>query len=119
MNRTINIFLLLLALSIGTPGSYAFAGWETFSSDHEGLKGLLIVDIGEFTQVALTPGAQVNERLFRLNSYCFTVPGYVGFGDAAMLLVGENSPLPKLAIFDTSLSDVEVKLSTVALYKCP
>jgi len=97
-------------------------GFGLFGSDHLQLKRSVIADVGEAKQVPPPAGAEWKNQVYSLNDKCFTMYGYFGYwgygGKSGMLIVDENN-LVRVAIFETSISTINIEVNPVQMVKCP
>lgn len=99
--------------------SYAFDG---YGSEHIKLKNKVIAAIGEAKEVDPPTGTEWKDQVYSLNSYCFTMSGYYGYwgyGGKSAMLITDTSKLVQLAIFEKSISDINVKVNYVNIIQCP
>ena len=76
VNMKIDKLALLLALLL--PTSLAQANGWAFMSQHEQMKGFVIVDVGEAEKLSPPFNTTWNVDLYRLNGTCFSINGYYG-----------------------------------------
>jgi len=115
----LTLFFCSMLLIISINSSYGFG---TFGSQHSQLKRSVIADVGQAQEVPPPAGAKWENQVYLLNDKCFTMFGYFGFwgygGKPAMLVVDEQN-LVKVAIFETSIGTINVKVNPVQMVKCP
>ena len=109
-------------LMVALQSSSLAVEFSIIGSDHTRVKGSVIVDIGDVQEVPPPAGADWKEQVYALNSRCFTLFGYFGYwgyGAKPAMFVVDESEIVQLAILETSLGGVNLKLHFVQLLHCP
>lgn len=126
MNYLKQTIALLLPTTIAvalTQNYVDAAGFGGIWSDHDQLKGSVIVDVGDAREVPPPTGASWKNQVYSLNSRCFTIFGYIGYwgfgGKPALLIVNEKKMI-QLAILETSsFGGIDVNTHLVQMVNCP
>lgn len=116
MNGSI-VGAILVAVSIEASAN----GWATFSQ-HTSMKGYVIAEVGEVSEVQPPFNTKWNENVFQMNGRCFTFPGYMGmwgFGSKAGMLLANAQKDVKLALIESAIGSIKVELQSIGVIKCP
>jgi hypothetical protein len=111
-------FLSLLLLAC--QASYA-DGFDMLSR-HEELQSLVIVDTGDFEKIAAPPGKFGVPDVLKLKANCFEPRGNLGLWGigkkAGLVLVNKEKGI-KIALLESSIGSINVKLLTASPMSCP
>ena len=111
------VALLLAVLSF----SACADGWA-FLSQQEQMKGFVIADVGEVSEVEPPFNTKWQEDVYKMNGRCFSFSGYNGYwgygSKAAFLLVNAQKVI-KVALIESSIGSLNVELKSVTMLECP
>ena len=96
-------------------------GWATFSH-HSSMKGYVIVDVGDVSEVQPPFNTKWSENVFQMNGRCFTFPGYMGiwgYGSKAAILLANAQKDIKLGLIGSSMGSIKIELQSISPIKCP
>ncbi len=115
-----HIFLIGLFLVLTSFVVTATDTFDSYQSEHEKLKGFVIVDAGNTEKVHMPFDSYQTDAIFKLNSRCFTsnTLGGIGFvGTASLLLVNENKEM-KIALIENKMSNLQVNIEPIRVVEC-
>lgn len=116
----INKLAALLILFLFSSLAHA-NGWS-FMSQHEQMKGFVIVDVGEVEKLRPPFNTTWDVDLYRLNGACFSIDGYHGLWGigkkAAFLLVNERKQI-KIGLLEASIGSLKAGNYSITVYGCP
>ena len=112
--RAVFSFIIVLLSTASANAS----GWGLFGQQNK-LKGLVIVEVGELSEIHHPQGKLLPTKLFQMNGRFFSAFGYFGFGNQAALLLVNEAQVPHLATFEPGIGSVKTTVSTITLYECP
>lgn len=113
---------VIVALLIAASSFSAYAdGWALFSQQEQ-MKGFVIADVGEVSEVEPPLNTKWQEDVYEMNGHCFSFSeynGYWGYGSKAAFLLVNAQKVIKLALIETSIGSLNVELKSVTMLECP
>lgn len=115
----------LVRLALALVATCAEAGGFSFQSEHDKLADHVIVYAGLLTEERNLQGADLQgsswkslqtDKLYKVGGYCF-YSNFISGYSPAMIVVDQYNQT-KVAVFNISISDIEVKLYSVQLLSC-
>lgn len=111
-------YILLLAL---IPQAATANGFALFS-EHEELKGHVVVDAGDIEKFDPPFGKLGATEVLKLNSNCFQPIGLLGswgFGKKAGLVLVDRNKTIRIALLESSISSIKIEATPVLQVACP
>jgi hypothetical protein len=91
-------------------------------SRHEELQSHVIVDTGDFERIAAPPGKLGASDVLKLKATCFEPRGSLGLwgiGKKAGLILANREKIIKIALLESSIGSINVRLLTAIQVPCP
>ena len=116
---------LLCGVAYLTPHSAISGSFSSYSSEHDKLSEHKIIYAGNLAEERRWGDSSSrdsslinpqNTKLYALGGFCFYADSFVSY--SAAMLVADKFGQPKLAIFDSSGSNIQVRLQHVRLLNC-
>jgi hypothetical protein len=89
--------------------------------DQKNLSEKVIVEAGDVKELFTANGLEQTDTVYRINDRCFVItgfPGFWGYGEKAGLLLVDKDKTIEIALLESSIGSVDVKIYPISIVRC-